>query len=83
MSSIKNLKKDVNYVLGDIIDAVANANADAKASEGIVNEVIDAFDGFIERINAKNVENKKEHFNTIQKDLETTASALIEKVNKL
>jgi len=88
MANIRDLKKDINFVLGDIIEAVyaweeQNKTTDAKNSEVIIDEAIVAFDGFIDRVNAKNVDNYKTHFKTIRQDLETTAIALIEKVNAL
>ena len=37
MASIKNLKKDINYVLGDIIDeCLVTLTGDTKNSEAIV-----------------------------------------------
>jgi hypothetical protein len=88
MASIKNLKKDINYVLGDIIEEcylceMVNPEIDKKKTEAIIDEAIESFDGFIERVNDKSVENRKAHFKAINKDLEATANNLIEKINKL
>lgn len=88
MASIKDLKKDINYVLGDIIEAVyiweyANTDKDTKKSEAIIDEAISTFDELIAMVNAKDVENQKAHFKGIAKDLETKGKALIEKINKL
>ncbi|MCT4699516.1 hypothetical protein [Tenacibaculum haliotis] len=88
MASIKNLKKDIDYTLGDIIDicrlsAQLNPEIDAEKSEAIVDEVFETFDGLIAKINAKKVENKKAHFKAISSELEDKANALIEKVNSL
>jgi len=88
MANVRNLKKDINYVLGDIIEAVyiweyANADKDTKKSEAIIDEAISAFDELIEKVNAKNVDNQKVHFKGIAKDLEAKGKALIEKVNAL
>jgi SOS response regulatory protein OraA/RecX len=88
MASIKNLKKDINYVLGDVIEEcytweLLNPKADKKVSEAIINEAIDAFDALIEMVNAKKVENKKVHFKSVENSLEATAAKLIEKVNQL
>tara|TARA_R110000787_G_scaffold204931_2_gene315424 strand:+ start:4995 stop:5249 length:255 start_codon:yes stop_codon:yes gene_type:complete len=84
MASIKNLKKDINYVLGDIIDeCLVTLTGDTKKSEAIVDEAIVVFDGLIAKVNAKNVENKKAHFKAIEAELETSAGKLLEKVNKL
>lgn len=88
MASIKNLKKDINYVLGDIIEEcyvweLANPKADAKKSEAIIDEAIEAFDALIAKVHAKDVENKKAHFKSISAELETKAGELAGKINKL
>lgn len=88
MASVKNLKKDINYVLGDIIEAVyiwelTNSDKDTKKSQAIIDETIGVFDELVEKINQKDVENPKKHFQTISKELEKKASKLINKVNKL
>lgn len=88
MANVRNLKKDINYVLGDIIDAVTiwqitNPTADLQKGEAVIDEAIDTFDDLILKVNQKKVENKKAHFKGINKDLEERASALIEKINQL
>ena len=88
MSSVKNLKKDINFVLGDIIEAVyiyemTTTGKPSDASNAIIDEAITSFDGLITKINAKNVENKKAHFKQINAELEQTANQLVEKINAL
>jgi len=88
MANVRNLKKDINYVLGDIIEAVyvweyTNTDKDTKKSEAIIDEAIETFDDLIAKVNDKSVENKKKHFKSINQDLETKGRALIEKINKL
>ena len=88
MASVKNLKKDINYVLGDVIDEcnmseLMNPKADAKKAQAIVDETIESFDSLISRINDKNTENKSAHYKAIRTDLETVAGKLLGKVNKL
>ena len=84
MASIKNLKKDINYVLGDIIDeCIVSASGDTKKIEAIVDEAIVVFDELIAKVNAKNIENKKTHFMAIEDELEKKATKLLTKVNKL
>lgn len=82
------LKKDVNYVMGDIIDAayihqMANPKEDPAKSEAIVDEAIKEYDELITKINNRDVENKQKHFKEVQVELETKAQALIEKLNAL
>ena len=88
MANVRNLKKDINYVLGDIIGVVcswqnANSDKDTKKSEAIIDEAIETFDTLIAKVNAKDVDNSKVHFKTINDELEQKGLALIEKINKL
>lgn len=88
MASIKNLKKDVNFVFGDIIETVyvwqlSNPEKELSASEAIIDEAIVAFDEAMVQINAKNVDNKKVHFTTLKKSIEEKGMALVEKINNL
>ncbi len=88
MASKRLLKRDINYVMGDIIEAayvhqLANPKQDPKKTEEIVDEAIKNFDELIAKINQKDVENKKQHFKSIEKELETKAQDLVEKINKL
>ncbi|MEP1489306.1 MAG: hypothetical protein ABJK28_12840 [Algibacter sp.] len=88
MANVRNLKKDINYVLGDIIEAVyvwefANTDKDTKSSEAIIDEAILTFDELIAKVNDRNVENKKSHFKAVTAELEEKGRALIEKINKL
>lgn len=88
MANVRNLKKDINYVLGDIIEAVYvweynNTDKDSKKSESIIDEAIEIFDDLIAKVNDKSVENAKSHFKTINKELEEKGRGLIDKINKL
>ncbi|MCP9201155.1 hypothetical protein MKO06_14655 [Gramella sp. GC03-9] len=88
MASKRLLKKDVNYVFGDIIDAayihqMANPKEDPAKSEAIVDEAIENYDEIITKINKRDVENKKKHFNEIQVELEAKARDLVQKLNAL
>lgn len=88
MGSVKNLKKDINFVMGDIIEAVylyemTTTGKPSDATNAIIEEVIATFDGLITKVNAKNVENKKAHFKQINKDLEVAANQLVDKINAL
>ena len=88
MASVKNLKKDINYVLGDVIEEcytweLVNPSADTKKSQAIVEEAITSFDTLISKVNDKNVENKRAHYKSVHSQLQAVASTLIGKVNKL
>ncbi|SDM84331.1 hypothetical protein [Kriegella aquimaris] len=88
MANIRALKKDINNVLGDIIEAVyiveaANGKQDSKEGVKIVDKAIETFDALIVKVNQKNVENRKKHLNEVRATLEKEATALVEDVNKL
>lgn len=88
MASIRDLKKDINFVLGDIIEAVyivegANNNQDSKEGAQIIDEAIETFDDLIAKVNQRDVENRKAHLNNVRAELEKKATGLVEKLNKL
>jgi len=87
MANVRDLKKDINYVLGDIIEEVyiwefENTDKDTKKSEAIIDEAISTFDALIEKVNAK-TENPKTHFKSIKQELEDKGNELLEKIKKL
>lgn len=88
MANKRNLKKDINYVLGDIIEAVqvwelTNAEKATKEGDAIIDEAIEVFDELIAKVNDRSVEDKKAHFKAINIELEAKGRALIEKINNL
>jgi hypothetical protein len=86
MASIKNLKKDINYVLGDVIEYaldVSSLKNEPKKGDAIIDEAIQTFDSLVAKVNAKGVESKKAHFKSINEELETKAKGLVEKINTL
>ena len=88
MANVKNLKKDINYVLGDIIEAVylfeiSTTGQPTTETNALIDEAIAAFDALITKVNAKKVEDKKAHFKQINVDLEAAANQLVGKINAL
>lgn len=88
MANIRELKKDINYVLGDIIEAVyiveaANDKQGSKEGSVIIDGAITTFDELISKVNKKDVDNRKEHLKNVRKELEEKARALVDKLNKL
>ncbi len=87
MASVKNLKKDINYTLGDIIEECYIAQmltpSNSKKTEAIIDEAIETFDVLIEKLHAKKVEDKRAHYKAINVELETKANALVEKLNQI
>ena len=88
MASVRDLKKDINNVLGDIIEAVyivdaANNQQDSKEGAKVIDEAIETFDDLIEKVNDRSVDNRKKHLTQVRQELEKKAEGLAEKVNAL
>lgn len=88
MASIRELKKDINNVLGDIIDRAQlkalEAEKDLTAtSEKIIDEAIATFDDLVTKISDREVENRAQHLKSVSRELEEKAKALVDKINKL
>lgn len=89
MASVKNLKKDINYVLSDIIEEcymwqmLQEDDKKAAKAENVIDEVIVTFDDLIAKIHAKGIENKRMHFKAISTELEEKANGLLAKIQKL
>ena len=88
MASVKNLKKDLNNIIGEIIQSINlweldKSDKDLSKSEKLVDQCFDAFDEIIKKIYQKDVKNKKEHFKNVSLDLTVKASALVASFNKL
>lgn len=88
MANIRDLKKDINFVLGDIIDAVyvwemLNPKEDRKESEAIIDDAIATFDTLIAKVNDRSVESRRKNLKEVRVDLEKEAGALVARINKL
>ena len=88
MANKRDLKKDINYVLGDIIEAVyiwelTNPGKDTQKSEAIINEAIDTFDDLITKVNLRDIDDHKKHFTSVKQELEDRGRKLIDKINAL
>ncbi|MDC7996324.1 hypothetical protein [Altibacter sp. HG106] len=88
MASIRNLKKDINFVIGEIIEAVyvwelTHPKKDTKESEKIIDDALSLYDRLIASIHQKEVESPKQHFNGIREELEKEGRALIDRINTL
>lgn len=88
MASVRDLKKDINFVLGDIIEAVyhwesATDNKNSKKGSEIIDDAINSFDDLMDKVNTKDVESAKVHFKSVRAELEQKATELVEKLNTL
>ena len=88
MASIRILKRDINNVIGDIIEAVYIVEAtqgSEPTGEGsaIIDKAIETFDALIAKVNDKKVENRRKHLKEVRATLETEATSLVDRINKL
>ena len=88
MANIRDLKKDINFVLGDIIDAVylwegINPDQDTKKSESIIDDAISVFDELIAKVSDREIENRSSHLKSVRADLEVKAKELVDRINAL
>ncbi|OYU84164.1 MAG: hypothetical protein CFE24_07975 [Flavobacterium sp. BFFFF2] len=88
MANIRNLKKDINYVLGDLIEAVylvelTKQGRPTDETATLIEEALASFDQLMARVNEKGVEDKKAHFKQINADLENTAKQMITRINAM
>lgn len=88
MASVKNLKKEINYVLGDLVNIVyiwemTNGGKPTETSDELVDEIYNNYDNFVSRIRNRKVENKKAHYKQIRSDYEAAANQIVAKINEL
>lgn len=88
MASIRDLKKDINYVLGDIIEAVylweaSTNNRNSKEGSAVIENAITTFDELIVKVNKKDIEDRAKHLKSVKSDLEVKATTLVEQLNNL
>ena len=88
MASIRDLRKDINNVLGDIIEAVYIVEQSQQmegSAEGsaIIDKAIATFDSLIAQVNQRDVEDLKAHLKNVRASLEKEAEALVSRLNQL
>ncbi len=88
MPSIRDLKKDINFALGDIIEAVyiweaGSGNQNSKEGTVIIDKAIAIFDDLMGMVHQKDVELPKTHFREIRVQLEQKTTELLEQFNKM
>lgn len=87
MASIRNLKKEINYVLGDVLDA---AELSFEMLEDVTLEQLDTlsdtifatYDELISKINDKKVENRAAHLKAIRKEFDDKAHEFVNQINE-
>lgn len=85
MASIKQLKKDINNDIGEIIEDIylwelSNPDADLSKSEKLIEEAIEVFDELVKKINSvSKKDNLKKQFNVIQEERNKSIKGLLRK----
>ena len=88
MASKRILKKNVNYLFGDLIDEcylwiLINPEKDAAKANGIVDEAVEYYDDVMTRIASRKIENANKYFGLLSKEVEEKATELVDKINAL
>jgi len=81
MASIKALKKEINYVLGELIEAVYEW--ESEAGNQIIDNCIEVYDELIDLVNDKENPMKKDHFKKVNEYLEKKANEIADQINSL
>lgn len=85
MASIKQLKKDINNDIGEIIEDIylwelSNPDADLSKSEKLIEEAIKVFDELVKKINSvATKDNLKKQFKVIQEERNKVIKTLLKK----
>jgi|TARA_X000001036_G_scaffold221472_1_gene207262 hypothetical protein len=85
MSSIKQLKKNINNDIGAIIEDIylwelSNPDADLSKSEKLIEEAIQIFDDLVKKINSVVTKgNLKKQFKAIQEERNQSIKTLLKK----
>lgn len=88
MASIRLFKKEINDALSEVIEKcyecqlTADDKIHAKA-EGIIDNAITTFDGLIEKLHQKDIENYKQHIKGLRVELNEKAAKLSADIQKL
>ena len=88
MSSIKNLKKEINNSIGELIEniyafEILNPDFDLKKSEKLIDESIALFDHLIVKINTRDNSKAKLTFRNVRKELNDEIQKINQKLKNL
>lgn len=92
MANRRELKRNINGLLGDVIDEcyitlLNNKGKNEKEIEQIIDDVVDLANDLIHRTNAskyiKNKSEMKKHFAAIKEELGEKVMAYVDKINAL
>lgn len=88
MASIKEIKKDVDYLVSEVISdcwVFIYMNQDKKTEEAVqvISDAIDLRNKLFDKINNPEKDNIKKHYKSINQELLTGVDALFNKVSQL
>jgi len=89
MSSIKEFKKEINYIFGEVIDEASykqliNPETDDNKVQAVIDEAVAAYDDFYAKISkGSKAENKKAYYKQVRQDYEASVKELLAKVEAL
>ncbi|MEN8138197.1 MAG: hypothetical protein ABFR62_07180 [Bacteroidota bacterium] len=88
MASKRILKKNVNYLFGDLIDEcylwmLVNPEKDDAGANKIVDEAVEYYDDLMVKINKRDIDDSKKYFGLLSREVEEKAEELVEKINSL
>ena len=86
--NLRDIKKDIEYVLGAFVDDCAtvvavNPNVDEYKAAELIEEAIQVFNTLRDKVNVKTGTPKKEYFNALRKEILTSTDALYEKLSSV
>lgn len=88
MASKRILKKNVNYLFGDLIDEcylwmLVNPEKDASKANEVIDEAVEYYDSVMSKIASRDIENANQYFNLLNTEVEDKAVELVDKINAL
>lgn len=88
MASRRNLKKDINYIIGDIfteclIYKELVPGTDQEAADALIVDLLRIDNDFNARISHTEPGNTKEYYRTLVKDFQNQITEVIDKLTKL
>ena len=87
--NLRNIKKDIEYVLGAFIDdcsifATINPATSDEKLEALFNEAVDLYNDLKDKVNAKDIEGKKRaYYVALRKEILEKTDALYEKLSAI
>lgn len=88
MANVRNLKKEINYVLGDIIEQIyqwekQSSNTNSEEGTALIDECISLFDELMAMVNQKSEQSHKAHYKAVRVALAEKSAAIQKKLAKL